>query len=46
MEPKKPCSNQHPCSCPSTSCENHGKCCDCVANHQKMGNLPMCMRKE
>jgi hypothetical protein len=23
---------------------NHAKCCDCVANHRKKGNLPVCLR--
>ena len=38
------CSNTHECSCPNTACSNHGKCCDCVANHKKRGSLPLCMR--
>lgn len=45
MENKNGCSNQHPCSCPDTYCERHGKCCDCVAYHQKAGNLPICLRQ-
>lgn len=38
------CSNTHPCSCPNVDCQNHGKCCDCVANHKSRGSLPLCMR--
>ena len=39
---KQACSNKHECHCPYTSCANHGKCCDCVANHRAQGNVPMC----
>ena len=38
------CSNTHPCACPNEGCQNHGKCCDCVANHKSRGSLPLCMR--
>lgn len=41
---KEVCSNQHPCSCHNTQCKNHGRCCECVANHAAAGNLPVCMR--
>lgn len=41
---KRPCSNPHPCSCPSKGCSRHGRCCDCVAYHKKDGSLPMCLR--
>lgn len=38
------CSNTNPCPCPSATCQNKGKCCACVANHVKRGNLPVCLR--
>lgn len=45
MEPKeRSCENKHPCECHSTSCERHGKCCDCVAYHKAGGDLPVCLR--
>ena len=29
--------------CPCTySCAKHGKCCECVAYHQQMGEFPAC----
>ncbi len=40
---QKVCSNERECSCPNTACENHGRCCDCVAKHRAHGNLPMCL---
>ncbi|MDR2514228.1 MAG: hypothetical protein LBD02_03345 [Christensenellaceae bacterium] len=45
MEQKAVCSNTHDCSCPSADCKNHGRCCECVANHMKGGSLPVCMRQ-
>lgn len=45
MEKEKVCSNVHECSCPFTDCKNHGRCCDCIANHREMGNLPNCYKK-
>ena len=37
--------NQHECPCTKPGgCPNHGKCCDCVALHKSMGNLPICLR--
>lgn len=41
---KSGCSNNHPCECHSKGCENHGKCCDCVAYHKSCGDLPVCLR--
>ncbi|MDR0596085.1 MAG: hypothetical protein LBG50_00885 [Clostridiales Family XIII bacterium] len=29
------------CSC-TYSCENHAKCCECVAYHRDMGQFPAC----
>lgn len=43
MEEKKSCSNTHECECTS-SCERHARCCDCVAYHKALGNLPVCLR--
>ncbi|MBN1777263.1 MAG: hypothetical protein JW811_03995 [Clostridiales bacterium] len=31
------------CPCTST-CERHGDCAACVANHFNKGNLPFCLR--
>ncbi len=32
------------CTCPKTTCINHGKCCEFVKRHKGMGNLPSCLR--
>ena len=41
------CSNDRPCVCPYTDCENHGKCCACVAHHRDVaGGIPNCFKKE
>ncbi len=37
----KDCSNQHPCAC-TYSCEKRHKCCECVAYHRKMNQIPGC----
>jgi len=29
------------CTCP-VDCENHGKCCVCVAHHREVGAPPNC----
>ena len=34
------------CPCPKTECENHSKCCDCVAGHLDKDLLPFCQRPE
>lgn len=36
--------NEANCSCDNTSCERHGKCCECVNHHQGKQNLIRCMR--
>jgi len=41
----KVCSNSHPCPCVNVSCKNHGRCCDCLANHLSHGGLPACARE-
>ena len=30
------------CNC-TFSCSKHGKCCECVAYHRKMGEFPACV---
>lgn len=40
------CSNKNECPCPSKTCQNHGKCCACVAHHRQRDNLPVCLRKK
>lgn len=40
MECKKD-HNQENCNC-SYSCDKKGVCCDCVAYHRKLGQLPAC----
>lgn len=39
----KACSNERECICTNVGCKNHGRCCDCVANHRAKGNLPVCL---
>lgn len=38
------CPSVKECTCPKTECENHKKCCACVARHGANGNLPFCLR--
>jgi len=40
-----PCETIKNCPCPKTTCENHSKCCDCVANHRAKESLTFCMKK-
>lgn len=37
--------NEEKCTCPSTSCPNHGKCCACINNHREANSLVYCMRE-
>ena len=30
------------CTCTYSSCDKRGKCCECVAYHRAMGELPGC----
>jgi len=39
-----PCTEVKNCPCPKTECDNHAKCCVCVAKHAEQGNLPSCLR--
>ena len=38
------------CSCPKTTCENHGLCCRCIVKHKNLVDkpfdkrLPHCLR--
>lgn len=31
------------CSCPKTTCPNHGSCCQCVIKHKNTDSLPFCL---
>ncbi|MDR1800485.1 MAG: hypothetical protein LBQ95_01375 [Lachnospiraceae bacterium] len=35
------CDNKRPCPC-TYSCQNHAKCCDCVAFHNRNWEFPAC----
>lgn len=37
------CNNVKECSCPKTTCINHGKCCQCVIKHRTTDSLPFCL---
>ena len=38
------CEHNTAMRCPCTySCKNQGKCCACIAQHIKLGNLPVCL---
>lgn len=30
------------CNCSGGPCERHGKCCECISYHRKLGQLPAC----
>lgn len=36
------CPNVKNCTCPKVQCENHSKCCACVAKHRKENRPPNC----
>ncbi len=36
------CTNSVNCTCTYTSCDKHGKCCECVEYHLQMKQLPGC----
>lgn len=39
------CPHNASIDCPCTKeCPRHGRCCQCVAHHRSMGNLPKCLR--
>ncbi len=35
------CTNRRECPC-TYECANHGKCCECVAYHNRYGEFPAC----
>jgi hypothetical protein len=35
------CDNRHECAC-TYPCSRHGKCCECIAYHRRMGEVPGC----
>jgi hypothetical protein len=38
-----PCETNKSMNCPCTyPCEKHGKCCACIAYHQRNGEVPAC----
>ena len=38
-----PCVHNKSIKCPCTySCQRRGKCCECVAYHQRGGEIPAC----
>ncbi len=37
------CPNTIPCSCPNTTCKNHGRCCECVKSHADRDQLTFCL---
>lgn len=36
------CDNKHECTC-TYPCSRHGKCCECIAYHRRMGEVPGCL---
>ena len=36
------CSNTKPCACTYSGCSKNGKCCECLAYHLAMRELPAC----
>lgn len=41
------CENNNTITCPCTySCDNHGKCCECVETHTKIDEFPACFFSE
>jgi len=40
------CNEVRNCVCPNKECENHSKCCECVAKHSENGNLPFCLKEK
>ncbi len=37
------CPNTIACACPNTSCQNHGKCCECINKHMSYDQVPFCL---
>ncbi|WP_371366554.1 hypothetical protein SRRS_08640 [Sporomusa rhizae] len=38
--------NERDCTCPKKECPRHGYCCECVANHRKLGAPPLCFTQK
>ena len=36
------CDNKQACTC-TYPCSRHGKCCECIAYHRRMGEVPGCL---
>jgi len=36
------CENTLECTC-TYPCSKHGKCCECIAYHKRMGEVPGCL---
>jgi hypothetical protein len=36
------CSSTVNCTCTYSTCDKHGKCCECIAYHLRMDQLPAC----
>ena len=37
------CENTMDCTCTYSSCSRHGKCCECIAYHNRMSEVPGCL---
>jgi len=37
------CNNVKECACPTKTCVNYAKCCDCVKKHRETDSLPFCL---
>jgi hypothetical protein len=35
--------NAKGCTCTYAACPHHGRCCACVANHRRKGEVPGCL---
>ncbi|SDD98536.1 hypothetical protein [Sporomusa acidovorans] len=38
--------NEENCICPKTTCERHGKCCECINFHRGRKEKVFCMRDQ
>jgi|LSQX01.2.fsa_nt_gb hypothetical protein len=37
--------NRKECPCTSNYCARWSRCCECIAYHRRMGDLPACLRR-
>lgn len=37
--------NRKQCKCNDKDCTRNGRCCECVAYHRALGQMPQCFRK-